>query len=212
MFAASFRGVLLSEGSAVPVEIEAKMAVPDLDAVRAKLRELCAEPAGRTLETNTFFDTEDRSLLAADEGLRLRRNLSQDDGTDEHVITYKGPRQHGKLKSRDEVELVVASSEDATQLLERLGFVRMLTFEKRRESWKLGGCKVELDELPYLGSFVEVEGPGEEPVLAVREQLGLADKAMVKTSYIGLLMGHLQEHGGQGRRVVTFADAKNKQI
>src|SRR5687768_3995745 len=164
----------------MPVEIEAKMAVPDLDVVRARLRELGAQRAGRNLETNTFFDTEDRSLLAADEGLRLRRNLNVDTHADEHVITYKGPRQHGLLKSRDEVEVTVGSSEDASQLLERLGFVRMLSFEKRRESWKLGGCKVELDELPYIGSFVEVEGPGEQPVLAVREQLGLGDRPMVK--------------------------------
>jgi adenylate cyclase class 2 len=190
----------------VPVEIEAKMAVPDLDVVRSKLRDIGSERAGRTLETNTFFDTEDRSLLAADEGLRLRRNHDVETDADEHVITYKGPRMHGVLKSRDEVELIVASSEDATQLLERLGFVRMLSFEKRRESWKLGGCKVELDELPYLGSFVEVEGPDEATVLAVREQLGLSDRPMVKSSYIAMLMGHLQERG-QTRRNVTFADA-----
>lgn len=187
------------------VEIEAKMAVPDLDAVRAKLRELNAESAGKIFETNAFFDTEDRSLLAADEGLRLRRNLNETTGSDEHVITYKGPRQHGQLKSREEVEVTVASSEDATQLLERLGFVRMLTFEKRRDSWKLGGCKVELDELPFLGNFVEVEGPADDVVLKVREQLGLADRPIVRSSYIALLMGYMQERG-QTRRVVTFAD------
>src|SRR4051812_45343590 len=130
----------------MPVEIEAKMAVPDHGVVRARLQDQGAQPAGKIAETNVFFDTEDRSLLAADEGLRLRRNLNTDTGIDEHVITYKGPRQHGHLKKRDEVELTVANSDDAIQLLERLGFVRMLTFEKRRESWKLGGCKVELDE------------------------------------------------------------------
>jgi adenylate cyclase class 2 len=105
--------------------------------------------------------------------------------------------------------VTVGNSEDASHLLERLGFVRMLSFEKRRESWKLGGCKVELDELPYLGSFVEVEGPGEQAVLAVREQLGLADRPIVKSSYIALLMGYLQERG-QNRRIVTFADAEAK--
>jgi adenylate cyclase class 2 len=110
------------------------------------------------------------------------------------------------LKSREEIELTVASSDDATQLLERLGFVRMLSFEKRRESWKLGGCKVELDELPYLGSFVEVEGPTDSGVLAVREQIGLSDRPIVRSSYIALLMGYLQERG-QTRKIITFADA-----
>jgi adenylate cyclase class 2 len=189
------------------VEIEAKMSVPNLGIVRDRLRELGAAGGGRTLETNTFFDTEDRSLLAADEGLRLRRNRDEASGKDEHVITNKGPRQHGALKSRDEVEVTVGDYDDAVQLLERLGFVRMLSFEKRRESWKLGGCKVELDELPYLGTYVEVEGPTEGAVLAVRDQLGLSDRPVVKTSYIAMLMGYLQERGIQSRRNVTFADA-----
>ena len=177
------------------------MSVPNLDVVRGRLRELGAEGGGRTLETNTFFDTEDRSLLAADEGLRLRRNHDETSGSDEHVITYKGPRLHGALKSRDEVELTVADYENAVQLLERLGFVRMLSFEKRRESWKLGGCKVELDELPYLGTYVEVEGPNEQAVLAVREQLGLSDRPVIKTSYIAMLMAWLQEHNSSDRFV-----------
>ena len=71
----------------------------------------------------------------------------------------------------------------------------MLSFEKRRETLELDGCKVELDELPHLGSFVEIEGPDEEAVLRVREKLGLADRPIVKTSYIALLMGYLQERG-----------------
>src|SRR4051794_18107650 len=111
----------------MPVEIEAKMSVPDLQALRERLRQAGAEPAGRTLETNTFFDTDDRALLAADEGLRLRRNHDLDSETDTHVITFKGPRLHGQLKSREEVELTVADAENAIELLEKLGFVRMLT-------------------------------------------------------------------------------------
>jgi adenylate cyclase class 2 len=82
----------------------------------------------------------------------------------------------------------------------------MLSFEKRRETWKLGGCKVELDELPYLGSFVEVEGPADQEVMTVRDRLGLSDRPIVRSSYIALLMGYMQERG-QTRRVVTFADA-----
>lgn len=192
----------------MPVEIEAKMAVPDLDAIRDRLRQLGAQPAGRNLETNTFFDAEGRSLLASDQGLRLRRNVDQDTRAEEHIITYKGPLQHGVLKSREEVEVTVTGSDEAVQLLERLGFARMLEFEKRRESWRLGGCKVELDELPCLGSFVEVEGPAEDTVMRVREQLGLSDRPIIRSSYAALLTGHLQERG-QSRTVVTFANATN---
>ena len=76
-----------------PIEIEAKMSVPDLDVVRARLRELGATPLGSVLETNTFFDTEDRSLLAADEGLRLRKRVDVEYERDEvhHHVQRPAP-------------------------------------------------------------------------------------------------------------------------
>jgi adenylate cyclase, class 2 len=179
----------------MPVEIEAKMSVDSFDPVRAKLRELGARPAGEHFEVNTFFDTEDRSLLAADEGLRLRMERDVETGGERHVVTYKGPRQMGQLKSREEVEVDVSNRDGAVKLLEKLGYLRTLSFEKRRESWSLDGCKVELDELPHLGRFIEVEGPDDKTVLAVRERLGLAHRPIVKSSYIAMLMSHLQERG-----------------
>jgi adenylate cyclase, class 2 len=179
----------------MPVEIEAKMTVESFDVVRARLREVSAAGPVEHFEVNTFFDTEDRSLLAADEGLRLRLDRLVAGGAERHVITYKGPRRLGPLKSREEVELEVSDAAAATQLLERLGYLRTLSFEKRRESWALDRCKVELDELPYLGKFVEVEGPDEASVMRVRERLGLASRPIVKSGYIALLMSHLQERG-----------------
>lgn len=185
------------------VEIEAKLRFDDLDLIRERLGTSAAALARRVLETNIFFDTEDRSLLAADEGLRLRVNRDLESGSEDVIITYKGPRQHGQLKSREETELSVASAIDAATLLEKLGYSRVLTFEKRRESWRLDECHVELDELPYLGTFVEIEGPNEETVLSVKRKLGLADLANVKASYIAMLMTHLQEHG-IANRVIRF--------
>jgi adenylate cyclase, class 2 len=187
----------------MPVEIEAKMKVPDLSQVRARLEELHSEPHGSVLETNTFFDTEDRSLLAKDQGLRLRHIRNQRSGDEATILTYKGPRMHGPLKSREEREVAVGSAKEAMALLEGLGFSRVLTFQKRRESWVLHGCHIELDELPYLGTFVEIEGPKEQIVLKVRESLHLGARPLIKASYIALLMTHLQEKGITDR-VVTF--------
>jgi adenylate cyclase, class 2 len=190
----------------MPIEIEAKLSVPDLDVVRARLRDVGATPAGSCLETNTFFDSEDRSLLAADEGLRLRKRVDSKTSEIKYIITYKGPRQHGQLKNRDEVECGVENDRDAMTLLSRLGFLRTLSFEKHRESWKLGGCSVELDLLPHLGTFVEIEGPTEAAILKVRDQLQLSERPIVKASYIALLMTHLQDRGDT-TRTVTFENA-----
>src|SRR2546430_17496586 len=114
----------------MPVEIEMKMKVDGLAAVRERLQRLRASPVRQVLETNIFFDTPDRALLASDCGLRLRIGRDRATGTEKIGITYKGPRDDGDVKTREEIEVGVDSVDSAIQLLEKLGYVRTLTFEK----------------------------------------------------------------------------------
>lgn len=186
----------------MPLEIEAKMKVNDLDAVRGRLNAVGAVRVGRFLEDNTFFDTDDRSLLAADKGLRLRINRDLENQTEQFILTFKGPRLHGSLKTRQEQELIVTQADSAAEFLSQLGYAPVLRFEKRRERWNVDNCHVELDELPFLGCYVEIEGPSEQAVLEVRSRLQLVDHPLVRASYIGLLMSHLQEHNLPQREIV----------
>ena len=181
----------------MPVEIEAKMrlATADVEPMIARLRERGAIPLGQYLEINTFFDTEDRALLAGDEGLRVRvvKNLTTGDTT--AIMTHKGPNLHSQLKRREESEMKVPSAADAARLLNCLGYTKCLGFEKRRQSWKLDRCKVEIDELPKLGYFIEIEGPTEEAVLQARQSLGLSELPLIKAAYSAMLTEYLQERG-----------------
>ncbi|HRK32734.1 MAG TPA: class IV adenylate cyclase [Tepidisphaeraceae bacterium] len=171
-------------------ELEAKVAVDDLESVRGKLRTLQAKRSGRRLELNIYFDTADRSLLAADKGLRIRSMQSLDTpaAATATVVTFKGPQAAGSdLKSREEIEFSVESADRAAALLAQLGFHAELGFEKRRESWHLAGCEVELDELPRLGTFVEVEGASSSSVKAVLQLLGLGEHPLITESYIAMM-------------------------
>jgi adenylate cyclase class 2 len=187
----------------MPLEIEAKLKVSDFDAVRAALDDCGAKHIGAVLETNTFFDTADRSLLAQDKGLRIRRNRDLSSGRQQFVITVKGPAQAGAFKSREEAETNVDDGDRASTVLQALGYHPELSFEKRRESWTLDGCKIELDEVPILGRFVEIEGPDESTVNRVRERLGLSNLTPIKTGYISMLTRHLKE-AGDTRKAITF--------
>jgi adenylate cyclase class 2 len=180
----------------MPVEIEAKMklAATDVEPMTARLRERGGIPLGQYLETNVFFDTEDRALLAADEGLRVRVILNTTTGDTTTVMTHKGPNLHSHLKRREESEMKVPSLADATRLLNCLGYTKCLSFEKRRQSWKLDRCKVEIDELPHLGFFIEIEGPTEEAVMRTRESLGLSESPLIKAAYSAMLTEHVQAH------------------
>lgn len=179
----------------MPVEIEAKMKVGSFERVLAVLREHQARPLGEHIETDSFFDTADRRLLAADRGLRLRVALNLETNKSEALLTHKGPVGHGPLKKRQETQTVLANPEAMAKILEQLGFMQWLKYQKRRQSWELDSCRVELDEIPHLGKFVEIEGPADEVVMKCREKLGLSSQTLIKASYVAMLTAHLQERG-----------------
>ena len=87
----------------------------------------------------------------------------------------------------EERPVLLVTFEDAAALLGKLGFLPTLGFEKRRESWSLDGCLVELDELPHFGTFVEIEGDSESLVLAVRTKLALDAHPLVAKGYIRMI-------------------------
>ncbi len=69
------------------------------------------------------------------------------------------------------------------------GEQRCVTFEKIRESWQLGDCRIELDEVPLLGTFVEIEGPSEPAVNKIKSELGFDAAKTITQSYVKMLVG-----------------------
>lgn len=191
------------------IEVEAKVRVTDHDAVTRRLVELKAEPVASMMESNIFVDSTEKRLHTADRGLRVRRIVSQNgQGEAEQVtVTFKGPRQPGKLKSRREVEFDVSDEQAAMDLFAELGMHEVIRFEKRRERYRLDDCTIELDEMPYLGCFAEIEGPNDKVVLAVREKIGLGDLPLIKSSYVAMLTTYLEDHDISSRDV-TFESAR----
>ncbi|MCH7808164.1 MAG: class IV adenylate cyclase [Planctomycetes bacterium] len=176
-------------------EIEVKLRVESHDPIRRRLGELGAKLIGRVVETNTIFDSTDGRLRQQGCGLRVRSTVDEDDGKVAATLTFKGPVLPGAFKRREELEVEISDGAIGEQLLERLGFVGLLRFEKRRESWTYGTCRIELDEPPHIGRFVEIEGPSEDAIRKVRIELGLGQVPHVHASYIKLLLAYCREQG-----------------
>lgn len=171
------------------MEIEAKFRVATPEAVRAHLRRAGGRRHGRMLEHNRIFDTAARQLLGKDCGLRLRRRQPldaepADPVASAAVLTFKGPRLPGPPKTREELETEVADGKTCAAILNRLGFREVVVYETRRETWSLAGCMVTLDELPHLGTWVEIEGPDEDAIDRVRDRIHLDPEAMVHETYV----------------------------
>ena len=186
-------------------EIEAKIQLPDPSVIQKRLPTLIAVLVSDHLEINTYFDDGNETLKRSDQGLRLRIARAAD-GTATVAITHKGPRDFSMLKSRTEVEIQIDDERAGWDLLSALGYVPVLQFEKKRQRWSLDGCHVDLDRMPYLGAYLEIEGPAEETVLSVRQKLGLSAAPLIHTSYPGLLQDYLRTHSIDRHRI-TFAEA-----
>src|SRR5437870_535475 len=143
-------------------EIEAKFRITEQAEFRSRLEQLGAKYAGRVAELNWMFDTANRRLLAGNCGLRVRQAKPLDaTARQQATLTYKGKRDVGHVKSREEIETGVDNAADMHRLLECLGFHVTLIYEKRRETWELDGFKITLDELPDDTCWSEIEGPAE---------------------------------------------------
>ncbi len=180
-------------------EIEAKLKVDSLEAVERRLSACGATFLGETVQTDAYFDTVARDFTRGDKALRLRREKT---GQHERLIlTYKGPKQADDYKTRVEVELEVNDGEAADTLLVALGYDKALAFDKRRRLWRLRDCEVALDELPLLGTFVEIEGPDSRAILQVQEMLDLSRVPHTMDSYASLIERELTREGRDRREV-----------
>jgi adenylate cyclase, class 2 len=179
-------------------EIEAKVRIDDPAEFRRRLESMAGRGAGPVLEVNRLFDDARGALGRAGSALRLREERPMEGNPAARVrLTFKGPRQDGRLKQRPEFETDLADAEAMTAILHGLDLAEVFRYEKHRTTWHVGPCEVVLDELPHLGWFAEVEGPNEAAVLRGLAEVGLADRPLISRTYIDLLVEYLTAHGAK---------------
>ena len=183
----------------MPQEIEIKLRVDHFEALRRSLRRAGAKYNCTLLQTDRYLDTPAKTLMKRGGAMRLRvsKCLHYTAGPRDPrpQLTFKGKLGASKLtKQRKEIQTHLDHQEAILEILEALGFAPVLTVQKRRIVYKLGRCSVELDELPLIGRFVEIEGPDEPQVLAAAKRLGLIGQSIL-TSYVHLLMDHCRQAG-----------------
>jgi adenylate cyclase, class 2 len=169
----------------MPVEIEAKFKVESLEPYIERVVQSGGEWLDELEQRDQFFDHADHSLLKADSGLRLR--IEKGLKTNRTQLCFKGPRQKGQYKRREEIEFDVSDEKMATMLLEALGFITTLVVEKTRRMAQLDSCYVCLDEVNGLGSFIEIEGPNEAEVEQVAIKLKLNEHRHITSGYVRML-------------------------
>jgi adenylate cyclase class 2 len=174
----------------MPIEIEKKYRLTreQIEPLRGRLVGAGAEGEGAAeFEENVIYTGP--GLDPGRRVLRLRRKGSR------ALFTFKERDLSGSAVRRQrEEETEVADAAALASILEALGYSPALVYEKRRETWRLAGAEVVIDELPF-GLFVEIEGE-EADILNAERLLGLDGDAGVLETYPTLTLRHGVEKEG----------------
>ncbi len=141
-------------------EIELKFRVESLEGLERRLREIGFQvDTPRTFESNTLYDTPERTLKGRGELLRLRQYGER------QVMTHKrhpdDEEEGGRYKVRIETETGVEDASALAEVFTRLGYGPVFRYEKYRSEYSdpaLAGAHMVVDETP-IGVFAELEGP-----------------------------------------------------
>ncbi len=173
-------------------EIELKFPLESTGEIRQRLQNLGFVSGGEAFESNIVFDTPAGALKAGGRLLRLRRDRKI-------RLTWKEPHEDpalaGRYKARRESELELSDLETMRHIFQRMGYTLELVYEKYREHWvRSDGAVAELDRLPHIGRFLELEAePG--TLEEVAAALGLDTSAGLRENYMALFVSWCRKHG-----------------
>jgi len=142
------------------LEIEIKLRVTDVPALRRRLKHLRARVVTpRTYEFNTLYDTPTRDLARHGQLIRLRTEqpglpIARKTRTlpTKTLLTYKGPppksgmtiqqandepRSKRRYKVREEIEIAVSNGERVRRILGALGLCPLFRYEKIRTTYSI---------------------------------------------------------------------------
>jgi adenylate cyclase class 2 len=199
-------------------EVEIKLRVADVPALRRRLKQLSArEVSPRTHESNTLYDTARKDLARRGQLLRIRveqpspkRNRNDRRLPTRTILTYKGPPQSAlhvrptigrpkkksRYKVREEVEVTVCGVEEMRRILHALGLRPTFRYEKFRTTYalpSLRNLKIEFDETP-IGTFLELEG-APSAIDRVAGLLGYSHSYYITQTYGALYVADCRLHG-----------------
>jgi len=190
------------------IETEIKFRVTDVAQLEAQLASLgFHRVTPRSFESNTLYDTSDRSLRAKREILRIRSYASR------WLLTHKRIPDSGisedRHKHRVETETELSDGPALAEVFHSIGLEPVFRYEKWRTEWAdsqpdtTGHCVI--DETP-IGIFAELEGsPGWIDRIAI--SLGVAPQDQLTISY-GRLFEQWREQTGSTAQHLTFDEVQ----
>lgn len=142
-------------------------------------------------QRDEYYDTPTEDLRKQDLSLRLRTVNGRS------FVALKSPRVFltENIHDRIELEFEAADRDEVFANIERYGLAATAITEKRRWEFKKDDFKIVIDQLPFIGSFLEIEAPTVERITSIILMLGVSESDGVNKNYSELLEDKLKEIG-----------------
>lgn len=146
-------------------------------------------PVSHNLQLDEYYDTPDGQLEKQDLVIRIRST------NDKKIIALKSPRVKlpSGVTNRIELEFLSAHGEKVHEQLLNQGLRPNEAAEKERWTFVYQDCEIVLDQLPFIGSFIEIEGPSEQAIQEVIHFLDLSSCKIVQKNYGELMIDKFRE-------------------
>lgn len=150
---------------------------------------LCGPPVSHVLQLDEYYDTPDGQLRKQDLVIRIRSNGGK------KTIALKSPRVElpSGINHRIELEFLSAAEENVHEQLTGQGLNPHECAEKERWTFIYKNCEIALDKLPFIGSFIEIEGPSENEIHEMVHLLSLSENQVVRKNYGELMKAKFRE-------------------
>lgn len=168
-------------------EIELKVLETNRSAVLKKLKQLRSRKIFSGILKTVYFDFPNCGLRKKSQVLRLRKIKRKT------FLAFKSRLPTKKTVFSEEIEFEVGDFGKAQHFLEHLGFKPVLSYEKKRVSYRLGRVRIELEQ--WLGRFkkipffLEFEAHSEKDLFVALKKLGFSRQDAVAW-HTGLLLKH----------------------
>ena len=170
-------------------EVELKFPLVDPPKFEEKLVKYGAEFIKTEMQKDHYLQHPCKDFGISDEALRIRVADSK------IFLGYKGPKISYEMKIRKEIEVEVSDFDSILKILNSLGFINVVTIRKLRKIYKYSDCKIAIDIVDGLGSYVEIETLVDSidkkhkvmrKVKDISQSLGLDIKNSIIKSYLEL--------------------------
>ncbi len=137
-------------------EIELKFEVKDYKSFVKDVLNIC-KFIKSAIELTVMYDYPNKILFNKDARLRLRKIVDLKDNKETCELSYKKPKTREGIKIEEEYEVQVSSFDQMDLILKNIGFLKISSYERVRDTFVGDNCKITLDSFPF-GDFIEIEG------------------------------------------------------